>query len=177
MRIHSESVVTHPRERVYEAYRDRLSAIADYIPDIKEIRVEKREEKDGEIHIHNVWVADRDIPAFARAFLKPEMLEWDDYARWSDEENVVRWELKLHVFRESMTCSGVNSFVEDGDAATKVLIEGDLDIDLKSIPGVPKMLAKGLKPKVEKFIVSLITPNLEQMNVSLQRYLDDQPKA
>jgi hypothetical protein len=176
MRIHSESVVTHPRKRVYEAYRDHLPEIAAYIPDVKEIRAEKREEKDGEVHIHNVWVGDRDIPAFARAFLKPEMLEWDDYARWSDDEHAVRWELKLHVFRDSMTCSGKNTFVEDGDSATKVVIEGDLDIDLKTIPGVPKVLAKGLKPKVEKFIVSLITPNLEQMNVSLQRYLDDQEK-
>ncbi len=177
MRIQSESVVTHPREAVYGAYRDRLPEIAEYIPDVKEIRAESREEKDGELHIHNVWVGDREIPTFARAFLKPEMLEWDDYARWSDEDSAVRWELKLRVFRDSMTCSGINTFVTHREDATKVVIDGDLDIDLKSIPGVPKMLAKGLKPRVEKFIISLITPNLEQMNVSLQRYLDDHAKS
>ncbi len=173
MRIQSESIVTHPCDTVYEAYRDRLPEIAAYIPDIKEIRAESREEKDGEVHIHNVWVGDREIPAFARAFLKPEMLEWDDYARWSDEEKVVRWELKLRVFRDSMTCGGINRFIAETDETTKVIIDGDLDIDLKSIPGVPKVLAKGLKPKVEKFIISLITPNLEQMNSSLQEFLDD----
>ena len=31
----------------------------------------------------------------------------------------------------------------------------------------------GLKPKVESFIVSLITPNLERVNESLQRFLDE----
>lgn len=173
MRIHSESVVSHPEVTVYEAYRDRLPEIAAYIPDIQAIRAESRKDQDGEVHIHNVWVGDREIPVFARGFLKPEMLEWDDYARWSDEERVVRWELKLRVFRESMSCSGINTFVAEGEGATKVTVEGELDLDLKSIPGVPKMLAKGLKPKVEKFIISLITPNLEQVNVSLQRFLDD----
>jgi len=174
MRIHSESMIGHPQSEVYEAYRDRLPEIAAYIPDVKEIRVESREDGDGTVKLHNLWIADREIPVFARAFLKPEMLEWDDHARWSDAESIVRWDLKLHVFTDSVTCSGTNTFVSEGDEKTKVVLEGDLDIDLKSIPGVPKLLAKGMKPKVEKFIVSLITPNLEQVNVSLQQFLDDQ---
>ena len=97
MRIQSESIISHPLSAVYEAYRDRLSEIAPYFPDIKEIRVEsRRDSEDGDevIVIHNVWVADRDIPVFARGFLKPEMLSWDDHARWSDDESLVRWEIK-----------------------------------------------------------------------------------
>lgn len=173
MRIHSESLIRHPQPKVYSAYRDRLSEIAEYIPDVKEIRVEKREEHEGGVTIHNVWIADREVPVFARAFLKPEMLQWDDYAEWKDAEGRVYWTLKLRVFTDSVTCGGTNTFEAAGDGKTKVRLEGDLDIDVKSIPGVPKLLAGGLKPKVEKFIVSLITPNLQRVNESLQQFLDE----
>lgn len=173
MRIQSESIIKHPRAMVYEAYRDRLPEIAPYIPDIREIRVESREESEGAIKLHNVWIADREVPAYARAFLKPEMLQWDDLADWRDAESCVHWKLRLRVFTESVTCGGTNSFVDAGDGTTKVRLDGDLDIDVKKIPGVPRMLAGGIKPKVEKFIVSLITPNLKQVNESLQQFLDD----
>jgi hypothetical protein len=173
MRIHSESIIRHPQERVYEAYRDRLPEIAAYIPDVKEIVVESRKERDGVVELHNVWIADREVPVYARAFLKPEMLRWDDFAEWHDAEHQVRWKLRLRVFTDNVSCKGTNTFRALDASTTSVTLEGDLDIDLKSIPGVPKLLAGGLKPKVEKFIVSLITPNLERVNESLQRYLDD----
>lgn len=174
MRIHSESVITHPQSEVYLAYRDRLPDVAPYFPDVEEIRVESRTEGEGTVTLHNVWVADREIPVFARAFIKPEMLQWDDHARWSDEERLVRWDIKLRMFTDSVTCSGTNTFEAASDDSTRVRIEGDLDIDLAEVPGVPRLLAKGIKPKLEKFIVSLVTPNLEQVNISLQKYLDDQ---
>ncbi len=174
MRIHSESVISHPQPVVYEAYRDRLSEIAAYMSDVKEIQVEKREPVDGGVKIHNVWISDSDVPVFARAFIKPEMLRWDDFADWRDDEGKVYWKLRLRVFTDQVTCSGTNSFVAAGDDRTKVVLEGDLDIDLKNIPGVPRLLAGGLKPKVEKFIVGLITPNLEKVNESLQTFLDEQ---
>ncbi|MBX3275765.1 MAG: hypothetical protein KF729_36225 [Sandaracinaceae bacterium] len=173
MRIHSESLIRHPQPKVYAAYRDRLSEIAEYIPDVKEIRVEKREPHDAGVTIHNVWIADREVPVFARAFLKPEMLQWDDFAEWKDAEGRVYWKLRLRVFTDSVTCSGTNTFEAAGDGKTMVRLEGDLDIDVKNIPGVPKLLAGGLKPKVEKFIVSLITPNLARVNESLQQFLDE----
>ena len=174
MRIHSESLIRHSQEKVYAAYRDRLPEIAEYIPDVKEILVESREDVgSGVVKIHNVWIADRSVPIFARAFLKPEMLRWDDLAEWRDEEHRVHWTLKLRVFTDQVTCGGTNTFYEADNGQTRVVLDGDLDIDLKNIPGVPRMLAGGMKPKIEKFIVSLITPNLERVNESLQQFLDE----
>jgi len=173
MRIHSESLIRHPQPSVYEAYRDRLPEIAAYIPDVKEIRVESREDGPDAAIIHNVWIADREVPVFARAFITPDMLKWDDYAEWRDAESRVYWKLRLRVFTESVTCGGTNTFSRVDENSTKVCLEGDLDIDVKKIPGVPRLLAGGVKPKVEKFIVSLITPNLKQVNESLQQFLDE----
>lgn len=173
MRIHTESRIRHPQEKVYLAYRDRLPEMARYIPDVREIVTEKREEVPGGVKIHNVWIADREVPTWARAFLKPEMLRWDDYAEWDDAEHLVRWTIKLRVFTDNVRCSGTNAFRKIDEGTTAVVLEGDLDIDLKSIPGVPKFLASTLKPQIEKFIVSLITPNLERTNQSLQQFLDE----
>lgn len=174
MRIHSESLIHHPQQAVYLAYRDRLPEIAAYIPDVKEIVVESRDDSsEGVVKLHNVWIADREVPVFARAFLKPEMLRWDDMAEWKDAEHRVYWDLKLRVFTDQVKCGGTNTFAAVDDKTTKVTLEGDLDIDVRNIPGVPKMFAGGIKPKIEKFIVSLITPNLERVNESLQRFLDE----
>jgi hypothetical protein len=174
MNIHSECRIHHPRERVYLAYRDDLPAIArDYIPDVREIRVHSREERDGVVVLHNEWIAHRDIPALVSRFLKPEMLRWDDFATWVDAEHHVDWKLRTRVFTEKVRCAGRNSFRADGEDATLVVLTGELHIDLRDIPGVPSLLAGRLAPVIEDFIVQLITPNLVAVNRSLERYLDD----
>jgi hypothetical protein len=174
MRIQSESVINHPLHEVYEAYRDRLSEVAAYIPDIREIRVEARDLHDQGVKIHNVWIADREVPHFARSIIKPDMLRWDDYADWIDAEKLCRWKLHIRAFSEAVTCEGTNSFHRVDDRSTKVLLEGELQIDLGKIRGVPRMVVARLGPKVERFIVSLITPNLERVSGCLGAFLDDQ---
>lgn len=171
MEIRSESRIRYPRTAVYAAYRDRLPEIARYIPDIKEIVLRSSEATPTGKKLHNEWVADREIPSFAKAILKPEHLRWDDFAEWDDGGFYVAWTLRTRAFTEAVRCSGRNTFLEDGDG-TRVVLSGDLTIDLKEIPGVPSFLAGRLAPQVEKFIVSLITPNLERVNASIERFLD-----
>jgi hypothetical protein len=173
MRIHSESIIHHPREAVFTAYRDKLPEVAAYIPDIRAIDVVSREDGQGTAKLHNLWIADREVPGFAKAFIKPDMMCWDDHADWSDAEQLVRWELHVRAFSEAVTCKGTNSFHVVDDQTTQVLLEGELQIDLAKVRGVPRIMAGRLGPKFERFIVSLITPNLEKVNESLGAYLDD----
>jgi len=174
MKIHSVSPVHHPQERVYRTYRDRLREIAPYIPDIKEITVRSREEGDGSVRQHNRWVARREIPRMLQVVVKPEMLCWDDIATWKDAEFCCDWVLRLRVFTESVHCRGTNWFRAEGPGRCRVVLEGDLDIALDRMPGVPSIVARRIGPQVERFFVSLITPNLERVNQSLERFLDDQ---
>jgi nitrogen fixation protein len=172
MKIHSLSLVHHPRGAVYRAYRDRLSEIAAYIPDVREIKVQSRKDVGGKVELHNVWVAQREVPTALKVVLKPENLMWDDYATWDEATMTCDWELKTRVFREMVRCRGRNTFTEQG-GKTAVLLSGDLEIDISSLPGMPDFVARRLGPQVEKFIVSLITPNLERVNQSLERFLDE----
>lgn len=176
MEIKSESRIPYPRPVVYRAYRDHLSEVAAYIPDIREIVVHKRLEDGAVVRLHNEWISQTEVPAFAQRFLKPEMLRWDDYATWDEAAWACDWRIKTRVFTDAVTCGGRNTFVEDGPNATRVVLGGDLQIALKEIPGVPSFLASTLAPQVEKFIVSLITPNLQKVNGSLGQFLDAQAK-
>ncbi len=172
MRIHSVSVIRHPRARVYAAYRDELAAIAAYMPDIERIEIVDRKDDGPTVELHNVWVANREVPAFARKYVKPEMMRWDDYATWNGREHSCSWTLKTRMFTEAVTCGGRNTFEDLGDGTTRFTLTGDLTMDLRHIPGVPRLLASRLAPQVEKFVVALITPNLEKTNVALTRFLD-----
>ena len=174
MRIHSESIIRHSRDVAFAAYRDRLPDIVPYLSDIKEIQVASRKESGDSVVLHNVWVADREIPGFMKGFLRPDMLQWDDYADWRSGEMRCHWRLETF-FKKGVLCSGTNTFLSIDHSTTRVVLEGDLSIDLKKIPGVPRLLASRIGPQVEKFIVSLISPNLQRVNDSLQRFLDDQP--
>lgn len=174
MEIKSESRILYPREVVYRAYRDRLPEVAAYIPDIKAVVVKQRREDDGSVvRLQNEWISDAEVPAFARRFLSSEMLRWDDFATWDEKVFACDWRIKTRAFTDAVTCGGRNLFVADGPNATRVVLSGDLKIDLKEIPGVPKFLAGTVGPQVEKFIVSLITPNLVRVNESLGRFLDE----
>jgi hypothetical protein len=174
VKIQSESRIHHPLERVYSCYRDQLPEIAPYTPDIKEIVVHSREELEQGPKIHNEWIADRDLPKVVANLVTQDMMRWNDFAQWSDEAHHVDWVLQIPAFPNQVKCSGRNAFFADGPDATIVRLSGDLEISLKNIPGVPRLLAGRLTPKVESFIVKLITPNLEKVNHSLERYLDAQ---
>ncbi|MCB9679530.1 MAG: DUF2505 family protein [Alphaproteobacteria bacterium] len=173
MEIRSESRLHHSVDKVFEAYRDRLPEVAAFVPDIREINVLSRKEDGDTVTLHNEWVSDRDVPKVASKILKPEHLRWDDFATWHTSDHHCEWVIKMRAFTDAVDCSGTTRLVGDGDA-TRVVLQGTLDLDLRDIPGVPAFLGSRLAPQIEKFIVSLITPNLERTNAAIGRFLDSQ---
>jgi hypothetical protein len=171
VKIHSESRIPYPREQVFLAYRDRMAEIAEFIPDIKEIRVVTREESDGQVILHNEWVSDREVPRVVGKIIKPEHIHCVDFATWDYLGSCATWQLKTRASTEAVSCAGTTEVIADGDGCT-VRLTGDLNIALKEIKGVPNFLAKRMAPQLEKFIVSLVTPNLQQVNRSIERFLD-----
>lgn len=174
MQISSSSVLRSPRPRVFQAYRDELAAVVPYMSNVEAINVLARTEVPSptgpRVKLHNEWVGRGEIPRPLQGVIRPEMLRWDDYAEWDQADWCCRWELKVRVFRDSVRCSGTTRMLEEA-GGTRVALGGSLEIDLREIPGVPRMLAGTVAPAVERFIVALVTPNLEQVNASLGRYL------
>lgn len=173
MQIQSESLIRHPLERVYLAYRDELPALVPLIPDIREIVVRSRQETPSGPEIVNLWVAKREPPRAVATVVKAEWFQWEDHARWNDAGHYVDWRLVIPAFPDRVRCGGRNAYVADGPDRTRVILTGELKIDLHNFPGVPGFLARSVGPAVEKFIVELVTPNLTRVNHSLERYLDE----
>ena len=175
MQIDASSVIPHPRERVYAAYRDEMPKIAAFMDNIQEIRVLSREERPQGPMLHNEWVGRVEIPRVVQSLVQPEMVRWDDHADWDDSAWGCSWALRLRVFTNNMRCEGTNRFEALDASSTRVTLNGVLEVNLKDIPGVPRFLASSLAPQVERFIVAMVRPNLEQVNVALGRYLDQHP--
>ena len=174
MEISADARIGFPRDLVFSTYRDRLPELVPHLPNVDSIAVKSREENTGgiagQLKLVNLWKAKGDIPKVARAVVKPEMLTWHDYAEWNQDDWSCAWRIELGLFTENVRCQGVNRY-EEVEGGTLLKIRGQLDINLKGIPGVPRLLAGRIAPAVEKFIVSLVTPNLTSVADGLQAFL------
>lgn len=172
MEIRSESHIHHPLDRVYQTYRDRLPELAPLIPDIREIRVLRRHEREGGLDLVNLWIPSREPPRAVQGVLKPELIRWEDHASWDDAAHHVDWRLVIPAWPDRVRCAGRNAFFAEGPARTRVVLTGELRIDATNFPGVPAFLTRSIGPAIERFIVELITPNLVRVNQSLEQFLD-----
>lgn len=171
-KISVHDTVSSPRELVFETFRDHLDELDEFLPDIESISTQSRDELDnGGTRIVRLWKAEaEEIPKVARAFIKPEMLQWTDDATWRQDEWACEWEMEVGFLTEAITARGVNRYSEK-DGQTQIVIDGVLEVDATKIPGVPKLLANKVGQAVEAFVVKMITPNLKDVNRGLEKYL------
>jgi hypothetical protein len=171
MKLEADSRISFPRPLVFATYRDRLPELVPHLPDIKSITVQKREDAGAVSKLTNLWVASSEIPKVAQAIIKPEMLQWLDYATWNADDWTVEWRVETKLFTDNIKCSGKNQYIDHGSSTT-LQIRGDLTIDLKGVPGVPRLLAGTIAPAVEKFVIALLKPNLLSVATGLQKFLE-----
>jgi hypothetical protein len=174
VKIEADATLSFPRALVFTTYRDKLPELVPHLPNVRSIEVLEREEAPGGaagvIRLLNLWKAKADIPKVAQGVIKPEMLEWRDFARWDENAWTCEWRVETAMMTESVRCGGKNRFIDLGET-TRLEIRGDLDVDLKTVPGVPKFLAGTIAPVVEKFIVALLTPNLVNVSKGVEAFL------
>ncbi len=172
MKIEADARISFSRALVFETYRDRLPELVPYLPNIKRITVQKRDDDAGTSRLLNLWEAKGEIPKVAQTIIKPEMVAWDDHAFWNQNDWTCEWRTEPKMFTENIRCAGKNRYLEDGDH-TILEIRGDLEIDLKGVRGVPSFLASRVAPHVERFIVDLLRPNLVSVADGLEKFLQD----
>lgn len=171
MQFSFKDAIPFPRQQVFEAQRDHMPALVPYLHDIESIVVEERTEEGTVTKLVNLWKAKGgDIPKAAKAFIKPDMLQWTDYATWNQEAWTCEWNLVLGFLPGAIECVGTTSFAES-NGRTTVTINGDITIHGDKIPGVPRFAAKKLGGTVEKFVIGMIKPNLQKTNEGVTAYL------
>lgn len=174
-KINIKDEVAHDRETVFKTFRDELAELIPHLPDVKDIEVKDREQVDDDtLKVVNLWKAEsEEVPRLARSFIKPEMLEWTDYATWHDDTWSCDWTMEVGFLNEAVTCEGTTTYKAKGENKTEVVIDGKLEVDAKQIPGVPRLGAGKIGSVIEGFVVKLITPNLTNVNRGLESYLKE----
>ncbi len=175
MELSADAVLPFPRPMVFAAYRDELTSLLKYLPNVRKIEVLSREERDGIVTLHNVWHGGGEIPAAARAFLSEAMLTWDDHARWDEARWACNWRIATRSFTEAVRCEGENRFSEV-EGGTRLEIRGVLSIDGSKVRGVPRLLAGKVASTVESFLADKIRPNLVETAASLRKHLESKGK-
>jgi hypothetical protein len=174
-----DELVTYPVSRVYPVLRDELVQLPPYLPGVDRIELIEREAlSEGRTRIDNKWFGNSSsAPPPVRPFITGEMTTWIDHALWQDEQKKVEWTFETVWFGKLYDCSGVNYFEDAGEGKTRIRLTGTIQVYPERVPGVPKLLARRLRPQVEKYLIQAVTPNLAQLPKALQAFLDTSDDA
>ena len=157
-------------EEAFLLIRDEMPALVPFMPDTEEITVLSREDLEDEVKIVNRWRASLGkIPSALRSFVKPEMLSWNDHARWTEADHTARWELEALGSSKLFSCRGETSMFEEGGQVYLQIIV-NFEIYPEHVPGIPKFLARKLGPQIEKLIGDVLSVNMRQMGQSIIAY-------
>jgi hypothetical protein len=177
MEIRADAHIPFPREIVFVAYRDEITNLLPYLPNVRSIEVKSRKENGNVVEFVNEWRGGGDIPAAIRAVLSESVLAWTDYATWRADELRCDWRTQTHAFADAVASSGTNLFLVEGEGKTLLEIRGSLTIDAKKIRGVPSMFAGKIGRAVEEFLVGKIQSNLVETANGVAKYLEDRQRA
>ncbi len=174
MRFQHTAKVSHPPTVVMELLAEHMQEIVPFLVNVDRIEVQERTDlRDGRARVVSHWYATaQSIPAPIRPFLSKELMGWIDDAVWTPAAHKVDWKMSTS-FSEFFDAGGTNYYEPaDGGAATDITISGNLTVYPERLPGMPTFLAERLKPQVERFVIELIAPNLTDVAMGLQEYLD-----
>jgi hypothetical protein len=177
MQISADTRIPFPVPVVFSAYRDDLTKLLAYLPNVRSIDVTSRKDSGATAEFVNEWRGGGDIPAAVRAVLSEAILSWTDYATWNADEHVCDWRIATHAFTDAVQCGGRNRFVDDGAGGTRLEVRGSLAIDAKKIRGVPSLLASTVGRAAEAFLVNTIQSNLLETAQGLTKYLREKGPA
>jgi len=176
MYAESKDIVNQSADVVYLMLRDDMVKIVPYMLNIEKIEMLKYERtSDTRIEVMNHWHAKADVPSVIKSFIKPELMQWKDFAVWKDDEKSVDYRVESFVANNLYDLSGTNYIIPIGDDKTEIKVTFNLEIYPERLPGVPKFLAKRMKPAIEKFLQKLLTPNLTAMAKGLNEYFAANP--
>lgn len=171
MRVDVSVELPFPRAEVFSVYRDKLTELVPYLPNVRGIVVVSRTDEGPVTRLLNRWKGGGEIPRVARQLVSEELLQWDDYATWDSATWTTKWRTVVPAFKDAIEATGENRFEEVGPTLTRYTIRGDLVVDASKVKGVPRLLQGAIKPIAETILVGAIKPNLLAVSRGVEQYL------
>lgn len=176
MELRAEAIIDQNRDTVFRVYRDELTDLLAYLPNVRGIEVKSRKEDGPIVEYVNVWHGGGDIPGAVRAILSDSMLSWTDHARWDETDFSCQWRSEAHSFTEAVDSRGRNTFVELASGRMAIRIDGRIDVDASRIPGIPRLVAGKVGKLIEGFLIKQVQDNLQEVARGVDRYLRDKKR-
>lgn len=166
-------VVKHPPALVGTTLRDRLPELVPLLDDIQGVTVvERHEELDGGVRLVNRWKADPPIPELLASLIDRDRLEWTDEASWNRERDCCQWRITPRFLTEQTRCTGVTRYEPAiGGRGTRITLEGQLDVSVRSLPGITPLLEGAVATGIESFVATLIPQNFRKLTQALSTFL------
>jgi hypothetical protein len=170
VKLESDTKIGFPREQVWNTYVEELEKLVEYLPNVARIERKGREEAAEVIKIVRLWTAKATIPDVAKSIIKPNMMQWTDYATWDHRSFRCEWRIESGALPKALECTGTTLY-EEASSGCLVSLRGDLVIHPEHVPGVPRFLARTIQPIVERVIIAGIEPNLRGIAGGVEKYL------
>ena len=175
MKTRTVSIVKHPPELVWRTMRDRLPEIARLVEDIESVTASSKEtDPAGAVHIVNIWQARPKLPAVVVSHVRADMLAWTDRSVWPAKKFECAWRIEPHFFAERIDCRGVTRYEPAmGRRGTRITFDGDLDILIADLPGVPPALENVVAQAIKSILGGLIPKNFRRIVEAMAAMLDN----
>lgn len=122
------------------------SKLAYRLPNIESVHQKEHVLKDG--RLERVWGyrANVKLPAFARAYLKPEMMAWDERSTYDIKRHASDWTIAPHVkpeWRRYFAASGTYELATLASGRTRRTVSGNIELRVPVIREVAEKLILG----------------------------------
>jgi hypothetical protein len=167
-------IMKQPKALVWKAMRDRLPETVAFLDNIASITQTRRDElTDGSVRLINVWKADVKIPGALQSIIDPSNLSWLDHAQWFGSSDKCQWRIEPQFFTDHIRCAGSTHFEQAlGGRGTRITFEGELEITLGNIAGLPTFMQATASRAMESLVTSLIPKNFRKITDALSLLLE-----
>ena len=164
-----------PRELI-ERTMYRFDEYVKFAPNVTRVDVLSREKlPDGREKIVARVFARGWLPPAARSWFKQEDMNWKENYTIDFEKFEVDFNIETPMFAEYIECRGKNRLREK-PGGCELVMDGEMNIGLFPIKGVPPAVVRGVINVVEPFIGKLVNLNMKNYFTNIRKVLEKEKK-
>jgi len=174
MNFKTVSIIKHPVEVVWPAFRDQFEEIGALVPNVEYIREMDRTNSDGPLKTVYEWKVDPPLPAIIKGYIKPEMLSWDDIARWHEDNHQCHWHIVSHYFKDKMHCQGETHFQPAmGGRGCRLTFQGDI-VWKEGLAAIAGFMEGPVNRAIEQVLENMIPKNFHKITQATSTLLAEE---
>ena len=185
MHLEADAVIPYSREIVFRTYRDELTTLVEFLPNVREIHrisAEGSPAADGSETnaMTHEWLGGGEVPVAIQRIIDDSVFRWVERVIWDESRFVAKWEIQTEALKGAFRCVGRHTFVEL-EESTRLETSGEMHLDLATLAGgrvaLPGFVADGLGRALQQLVARQIGTNLLNVSDALTRYLAAQTIA